>query len=182
MMARMMWTEELSARIAELWKTKSSAEIVADLQGDGLSVSRNAVIGRLHRMGMRVESKDKIIERTPRKYAPQQPRIPNKTRRAAVNHGAVVQKINRRQPETPKLKVDRFIPRAADIVSLRKPLLDLRAMECRWPDEHRNAERIWTFCGHPTCDGSSYCPSHKELARGEGTPSERNAVKIRRAA
>jgi len=64
--------------------------------------------------------------------------------------------------------------------SRRVTVLDLKAMECRWPDDDRNEEGLITFCGCRTVDGSSYCTEHKALARGVGTVSERNAVKTLR--
>lgn len=73
-----------------------------------------------------------------------------------------------------------FKPRTVDLPSHRKTILDLRDMECRWPDEDRNEDRAWTFCGCRTADGSSYCPAHAELSKGQGTASERNALGLLR--
>lgn len=66
--------------------------------------------------------------------------------------------------------------------SRRVTVLDLRAMECRWPDDDRNEAGLITFCGCHTADGSSYCAEHKALARGVGTVSERAAVNVLRKA
>src|SRR3569623_1679603 len=55
-------------------------------------------------------------------------------------------------------------------------------MECRWPDEDRNEDGQHTFCGCATMDGSSYCPAHAELSKGQGTASERNALGLLRKA
>lgn len=97
--------------------------------------------------------------------------------------GPLVQKINaRKRAGGPPIVIDKFKPRIADVISRRVPLLDLRAMECRWADEDRNEVGLHTFCGHPTADGSSYCPAHAEINRGRGTASERAALDTLRSA
>lgn len=57
-----------------------------------------------------------------------------------------------------------FKPRVFDLPSHRKTILDLRAMECRWPDENTNDDGLITFCGCQTADGSSYCDAHRKIA------------------
>jgi hypothetical protein len=74
-----------------------------------------------------------------------------------------------------------FKPRVVATKSHRKTILDLKAMECRWPDDEPHPETgWWTFCGCRTADGSSYCPAHAELSKGQGTASERNALGLLR--
>jgi hypothetical protein len=96
--------------------------------------------------------------------------------------GAQVQAINRKKkPRAPALIKEPFTPCTTDVVSRRVSILELRAMECRWPDEDRNEDGVITFCGNRTADGSSYCPCHAALAVGPGTQSERSAIRNARA-
>jgi hypothetical protein len=43
-----------------------------------------------------------------------------------------------------------------------RPLLDLRANECRWPTTETTPTVIglYLFCGKPTRPGESYCKRH----------------------
>ena len=54
-------------------------------------------------------------------------------------------------------------------------LLDLKPHSCRWPLWGRN-EKSGDYCGAHAATGSSYCANHRAISRGEGTPSERNAI------
>ncbi|HEV7689770.1 MAG TPA: GcrA family cell cycle regulator [Hyphomonadaceae bacterium] len=45
----MGWTEERIARLKELWEAGHSAQRISEILGD---VSRNAVIGKVHRLGL----------------------------------------------------------------------------------------------------------------------------------
>lgn len=86
-----------------------------------------------------------------------------------------------RQKKFVEPKVEASKVETESVSSHRKTILDLRAMECRWPDEDRDPETGWhTFCGCRTADASSYCPTHTELSKGQGTASERNALGLLR--
>jgi hypothetical protein len=150
------WDDALSDRVLALWKSKSATEIVSVLAADGYSLTRNSVMGRIYRMGGSVKSKSDVHPNTTKAAEQQRPKI----NRSKLGLGAQIQSINR----GPKVKVEKFKARAADVVSLRKPILELQAMECRWPDEHRNEAGLHTFCGNPTLDGHSYCEAHQFIA------------------
>lgn len=46
----MAWTEEMIAKLREMWEGGAAASAIAETLGEGLS--RNAVIGKAHRLGL----------------------------------------------------------------------------------------------------------------------------------
>ncbi|XAI95166.1 GcrA-like cell cycle regulator protein [Microcystis phage Mwe-JY13] len=60
-----------------------------------------------------------------------------------------------------------------------KPLHDLERNECKWP---LGEDRPYRFCACQTTQAGTYCAHHVVKAIGVGTKSEREAVKIGRAA
>lgn len=60
-----------------------------------------------------------------------------------------------------------------------KPLHDLERNECKWP---LGEDRPFRFCACKTTQVGTYCAYHVVKAIGVGTKSEREAVKIGRAA
>lgn len=184
------WTDDLSQRLAVLWaeRATSTAAIAKVFQSEGYTFTKNSIIGRARRMGL--PPKEKWLPKAVfvvvkhSKYSPEPERPAVGRSKVEVGEiGAAVQAINRakRKKATNMIVIQNFSPRVADIASFKKPLLDLRAMECHWPDDERNADGLHTFCGHPT-DNHSYCKAHREINRGHGTPSERAAIRVREAA
>jgi len=172
-MAKPSWFEYDDLLIALNGEKLSAAKIADQInQKHGTSFTRNSVIGRIHRLGLIKTKKAPIAKPAPMK----------RNHRLTVGVGAQVQAIRRKIKAAPLPVEDVFEPRVVAIESNRKTILELRAMECRWPDEDRNEDGQHTFCGCATMDGSSYCPAHAELSKGQGTASERNALGLLRKA
>lgn len=62
-------------------------------------------------------------------------------------------------------------------MTARASLLELEPGQCRWPV---NDGAPFLFCAAPSLRGSSYCACHASLSVGEGTRSERNALRTAR--
>lgn len=174
--ASSVWTDKLVAILKthhERGKTfREIAEII--LAETGVSLSRNAVIGKARRLGLEGRGVNGNYNGNGRSKPAQKPR--------RTADGSLIQKLRR---EPPPVKPEPFVAAPpADIVSLRIPLIELGPIgfQCRWPDETRNGDGSHTFCGNLTVDGASYCPAHAALAWGPGTKSERNAANVARAA
>jgi len=59
------WPDDLTAKIKLLWETKSATEISAILfEQDGVTVTRNAVIGKLHRLNLGANNKRVVHAQT----------------------------------------------------------------------------------------------------------------------
>jgi len=140
------WTDQQVRQLKKLRAEGLSARQIANKLG---GMSRHAVIGKIRRLGLSQG-------------------VPSDQRMGRVITTARATKA------VPAIVEETFKPRVADVVSRRIPILDLKAMECRYPDESGNPEKgiPHTFCGNPTEDGSSYCPAHVILSRGPGTFSE----------
>jgi GcrA cell cycle regulator len=74
-------------------------------------------------------------------------------------------------PPLPPLS-DRTTLRFADVIPRHLSLLELMPRQCRYP----YGEGPFTFCGHPTRPGVSYCPGHQDLVAGPAVIAERDAV------
>jgi GcrA cell cycle regulator len=134
------WSDVQTAELARLWDAKLSSRAIAA----ALGVSKNAVIGRAHRLGL--EPRQKIIA-TERK-----PRGPRKPRRLHTPHKRdVLGKL-----VAPKA----FVPRVVVAEPLNISFADLAENSCRYP---YGEIAPFTFCGHPQDKPSSYCEAHRLL-------------------
>jgi hypothetical protein len=137
----MKWDQTLSDRLREMWKHHSSGEIEAMLHREGYKVTRSAVMGRVSRMKLPFGKSHTTEGRCalPKIRRSPRPRIPRESKL-----------LNDTNTNTP----------------LRKMLLDLGPLECRWVDEERNEDGHYTFCACPTDLDESYCAAHKRRSRG----------------
>ena len=158
------WTEQRDARLTELWIAGWKArDIAADLKG----VSRNAVIGRSHRLNL--TSRRKVMIRLK----------PNKPKPNGRQTG-LVQRLNAglplRQAVTGSVHINATAPAQPlpipptsdnDIPhSQRCTVLTLTNNTCRWPVGHVGDAGFF-FCGHPSADLSGnklYCHPHMRVA------------------
>ncbi len=154
----MNWTDERVELLKKLWSDGLSAsQIAAELGG----VTRNAVIGKVHRLGLSGRAKA---------LAPSAPR-PRKPR-PAVNGGAhvrpmvhgntalapVIRPVIEPEPEEIPDPVANVIPMAD-----RCTILDLTEFTCRWPvGEPGKAD--FFYCGSRTKTGLPYCAYHSRIA------------------
>ncbi len=151
------WTDERVATVKRMTGDGYSAsQIAADLGG----VTRNAVIGIIHRRGFRGVSA----------HAPGAPQV-RRARAAAVPvnakrrrlkrvfgaHGDLVEAVDPPLPE---------INPAADFdidPAQRRTLLELTGETCRWPVGDPTSPDFF-FCGGGTVSGLVYCACHARRA------------------
>ena len=141
----MVWTKERIELLKTLWAQGLSAQYVAaELKG----VSRNAVIGKVHRLG--------LAGRTRRPTVVPRPRRDNKKLiRRAASQGTYFREVElppAPEPETPE--EDLLIP-----LRQRKQLLELDDVHCHWPVGDVGTAEFF-YCGAPAASGESYCPAH----------------------
>lgn len=146
------WTGDDIDKLAGLLREGLSASKIAPHFG----VSRNAIIGKVHRHLSHVGFK------TPgnkdRKRPTQSPTPPTQAWLQSPR------RAREKRPPAPVLTV--FECRSI-------PMMELRAMECRWPVNDAAVGEQHLFCGNKA-DGS-YCPGHAPLGVGYGTRSEQMA-------
>lgn len=156
------WTDERVELLGKLWSEGLSASQIATALGGG--VTRNAVIGKVHRLGLSGRTKGSPPP-APRAPKPRPPSAPGPVLDAAPS-----------APEAPE-------PAAASVVVLapavaapalpaaepaiplseRVSLMELRETMCRWPIGDPTTSEFG-FCGGRTVTGLPYCAAHCRIA------------------
>lgn len=141
------WTDELRAKVKQLWATHSATEIANVLKEDGHAFTRNSIIGLLHRLNLTIEEKLAVRVRTKARRAaePKRVRVSNPT--GGKGHPRIFRTIQAVQ----RLSCVEIIPRNLSVI-------ELEPNDCRHP--YGGYDDPITFCGHPKMAGSSYCVPH----------------------
>lgn len=137
----MQWSDEAIAMLKKLWlEGYSGSEI-----GKHMGCSRNAIIGKIHRLGLGQNGRKK---RPDNKVPPPKPgKMPILFRSKPIKKMVV-------KPEVPK-PVE-----APPVVPLYIPLVELENSQCHAIVEH-NAGGA-RYCGHATVKDTSWCEYHFE--------------------
>lgn len=142
----MSWNQERIELLRALWEAGLTASQIAERIGDG--VTRNAVIGKAHRLGLTARpspvkgpARDENWEKS--KVASQ---IEETSRPAAAAQA-------RPQPGRA----------GGGDGHARVTLLDLSEKVCKWPIGHPG-EADFHFCGQPSQPGFPYCREHCAVA------------------
>ncbi len=136
----MSWTEEKIAKLKELWGKGSTASQIAEIIGE---VSRNAVIGKAHRLNLSAKIKQRLS-------------ISNQKNNNKYYEEKVIQKRGRRS-KFKSLLIDKNFEPAKNL-----HLEELTDQTCKYMDGHPN-EPDASFCGRKTVEKFSYCPLHLML-------------------
>ena len=163
----MSWTEERVSVLTKLWLEGLSASQIAGELGEG--VTRNAVIGKVHRLKLSGRAKPANSSQRAR-TATRMPRRPktqggaNFKRRVTSTRvvGATALKPMEVEETSVRLNPDNvtelFIP-----VEERIDLLGLTEKTCKWPIGDPLLEDFH-FCGRNSDDGAPYCEFHAKRA------------------
>lgn len=162
MEAGLSWTDERVALLRRLWEDgQSASKIAAQLGG----VTRNAVIGKVHRLGLAGRAKAGEDGQAPVRS---QPALEIETAIAVVEAEApepVAIVTHRPAPEFPMPTPAQAAPAEAVslAVSQRVTIMDLRESMCRWPLGDPTTPEF-RFCGARSITGLPYCTHHAEIA------------------
>ncbi len=183
----MSWTDERVERLSTLWlEGRSASQIAAELGG---GVTRNAVIGKVHRLGLSGRALPPAADAAPRvpDAVEAEPRVEAPVAEAVVDAAPApeavlaveveaacaapveIPEIRAAVPTAPVAEPIQFdLPalRAKDVViplSDRVTILELGASMCRWPiGDPTSAE--FRFCGCRATGTLPYCQEHARLA------------------
>ncbi|MGL5363080.1 MAG: GcrA family cell cycle regulator [Bosea sp. (in: a-proteobacteria)] len=157
------WTEERVELLKKLWNDGLSASQIAGELG---SVTRNAVIGKVHRLGLsgRAKAPSSSTPR-PRKTVTRAPSHPmsgggggNFTRGNTALQPQFQAEVEASPEVEPAPSEDVVIP-----FSERVTIMELRESMCRWPmGDPSTAE--FRYCGGKSNVGMPYCTYHAKIA------------------
>jgi len=159
----MSWTDERIEQLKKLWADGLSASQIANQIG---GVSRNAVIGKVHRL--------KLSSRGRTPTTPSRPKKPAKT---AITGRVPLRPAPTRGPiavGATALAIDPFAEAAVQPIvrpaveviappSRQLKLIELTERTCKWPIGDPLHEEFH-FCGNDTAETGPYCGYHARVA------------------
>ena len=131
----MAWTEDRVEQLKKLWAEGLSASQIARTMGE---VTRNAVIGKVHRLGLSGRATTSRSER------PRRATIPKPQPKPVVAEPIMVKEATLENGEY-------------------ATVMTLNATMCRWPIGDPGSNNFH-FCGNGTAAGSPYCSAHAQMA------------------
>ena len=156
----MAWTEDRVDVLKKLWAEGHSASQIAKQLG---GVTRNAVIGKVHRLGLSGRATpSRPVKRPPRLARPKPQVMPD---------GSVRRPAAAKSPSASQAASERAVERAAMSALPPMPLKDgeaatiltLRDSMCKWPIGDP-ADPEFAFCGRKSSENGPYCKDHAEVA------------------
>ena len=132
----MSWNEQKVNKLKELWGNGSTASQIAEIIGD---ISRNAVIGKAHRLNLSSKIKTKNSSSQNFNNNSEENNLKQKQVRKAKFKSLIIEKDF--EPENPK------------------KLEELDEVSCKWPIGHPEEESFY-FCGRSSLKDFSYCKLH----------------------
>ena len=171
----MSWTDERVEQLKKMWNDGQSASQIAKELG---GVTRNAVIGKVHRLGLSNRTGadgEEGLEPAPETKAASRPEpAPAEAAPAPVppttHQSPAVRKIvPAGQPLPPQPSANEISPEALATVrevekkAKRIGLMDLTERTCKWPVGDPATEDFW-FCGLAVKPGKPYCEAHVGVA------------------
>lgn len=136
----MSWTDDKTIKLKKLWAEGHTASQIARILGG--DISRNAVIGKAHRLNLAGRTQSRMISSP---------------------------KINNTQYQQKKIGLQKQIkrPRGLRVIVIEKnfepenptSLENLTDKTCRWPIGHPD-EKDFYFCGRTPMDDRIYCKLH----------------------
>ena len=133
----MSWNEEKVEKLKELWGKGSTASQIAEIIG---GISRNAVIGKAHRLNLSSKIKTRNASST-------------------QNFDNVAEGNSSKQKRGRKSKFQSLIIEKDFEPENPKKLEELDESSCKWPIGHPE-EQSFYFCGRSSLKDFSYCKLH----------------------
>jgi GcrA cell cycle regulator len=155
-MTVLTWSDERVEQLKKLWEGGLSASQIAAELGN---VTRNAVIGKVHRLGLSGRAK------TPAAAAPRQRKAPRPAQQPMMRVARPMSRGNTALAHAFEVDVeadpvvhDNVVP-----MSQRLSLLELSEATCHWPVGDPSSPEFF-FCGGKALTGLPYCAHHSRIA------------------
>ncbi|MBT8408967.1 MAG: GcrA cell cycle regulator, partial [Alphaproteobacteria bacterium] len=168
----MSWTDERVELLKKMWSEGQSASQIAKELG---GVTRNAVIGKVHRLGLSNRAgatpakpaKEKPAKAEPKAAPRSEPAAASDTPARSAERPIPARKqiIPAGQPLPPQPSANEISPEALASVrevekkSKKISLMELTERTCKWPVGDPATDDFW-FCGLPAQQGKPYCEAH----------------------
>ena len=149
----MSWTDERVEQLKQMWMDGLSASQIAARLG---GVTRNAVIGKVHRLGLSGRGAPTRVTR----------RRPASPRTARASTASATTATPRREAAKKPAPVPAPEPEEAELLSdpaTQANLLELNEQTCKWPIGYPGDENFH-FCGRRSAPGLPYCAAHAKMA------------------
>ncbi len=184
----MSWTDERVEVLTEMWTDgKSAAEIAKELGG----ITRNAVIGKAHRLGL--SGRASPIKKKPADSSAASGKAkPKKSTKATkavkpVKAAKPTEEVVAERKQTIKKIAEKSAVKAASKKASENDgkgigLLELTEKVCKWPIGDPQ-EADFYFCGKDSPQGVPYCPEHVGMAyqsprKAGGASQTKGSIKI----
>jgi GcrA cell cycle regulator len=149
----MSWTDEKVEKLKDLWGKGHTASEIAGMLGD---TTRNAVIGKAHRLNLEARAPSKQTHSSNRQEAKPARKIQQPMSRKSKFKSILLDKNFESEKPT--------------------SLEDLTDSTCRWPMGHPDEESFY-FCGRKPIEDFPYCKLHVLYAFQPKNPKEEPAGK-----
>lgn len=154
------WADNVTERLIAIWRDYSAGQISEILGAEfGVSLTRNAVIGKATRLGISGDSKsDRHTMKKRKEKKEHRTTLRIVAANGNSNHLRVVRSVT---SDLPKLRC------------IAEPALNLTLLELRDDQCHHIAGLDHLYCGHPVRPGISYCLAHNQLMHEAPKPIKR---------
>lgn len=179
----MNWTDERVEMLKKLWAEGLSASQIATQLG---GVSRNAVIGKVHRLKLSARGRASAAPARPKKPAPVAAPVSAAAAPASAPAASVSARVSAApaRPAAPRIltatvgatalapqfeaapEAPRILRPIEDVVvpiSRNLHLVQLTERTCKWPNGDPLSEDF-SFCGNESGENGPYCVYHSRLA------------------
>jgi GcrA cell cycle regulator len=133
----MSWTDDKVKKLRQLWTKGHTASEIAGMLGE---TTRNAVIGKAHRLNLEERAPSKTnLSSGKKEINKSQPKLKGSASRKSKFNSILLDKNF--EPENPTL------------------LENLTDQTCKWPSGHPDEDNFY-FCGRKPVDAFPYCKLH----------------------
>lgn len=196
----MSWTKERVEQLRELWTSgKSASECAAALNFGwprDRHISRSAVIGKVHRLGLPTRETPTVPTMARPARAPRAPVVTPRIKPEAMRrpprqkdvgkapvvfakqkfdhvHGDELEQRREERRAFGQSKLDAFAPANDDAI----PLITRRFDQCAWPVGEPDRPEGQLCCGAQAVEGKPYCAHHAGIAYVPTTARQQNFIR-----
>jgi GcrA cell cycle regulator len=167
-MTVLTWSDDRVEQLKKLWEAGLSASQIAAELGN---VTRNAVIGKVHRLGLSGRAKSPATAAPRPRKAPRPAQQMMRVARPVSRGNTALAHVFEVEVEPDPVTFDNVVP-----ISQRRSLLELNEATCHWPVGDP-ASPDFFFCGGKALNGLPYCAQHSRVAYQPAADRRRQPAK-----